>query len=106
MHRGVRRPSENYGATSSMRNGPDVPLAWVIRAAKSSIVSARAPSTPKPLAIETQLRSATLASLMPEGAIVVDDPEQAYFANGIVEDIIAGLSRLGWLSGRNEKTPT
>src|SRR5262249_13207220 len=25
------------------------------------------------------------------------DPEQEYFADGVVEDIIAGLSRIGWL---------
>ena len=25
------------------------------------------------------------------------DPEQEYFADGVVEDIISGLSRIGWL---------
>ena len=52
----------------------------------------------------TLLRRTTASSLPDKPSVAVlpftnlsGDPEQEYFADGMVEDIIAGLSRIKWL---------
>src|SRR5713101_9178907 len=61
-------------------------------AATFEVPDALLPVDPKPLALPDKPSIAVLPFQNMSG-----DPEQDYFADGIVEDIITGLSRFKWL---------
>src|SRR5207244_10151473 len=73
----------------------DEPIrAYEVRAQDEAASSAsnEAPGDPKPLVLPDKPSIAVLPFQNLSG-----DPEQDYFADGLVEDIITGLSRIRWL---------
>jgi adenylate cyclase len=67
--------------------------AWRVRIGPSSSPATKPPTeTAQPLALPDKPSIAVLPFQNMSG-----DPEQEYFADGIVEDIVTGLSRIKWL---------
>ncbi len=77
---------------------------WASRASRTSPAGARLPSRPRQPATEQPATAPTALPLPDKPSIAVlpfanmsGDPEQEYFADGMVEEIITALSRIRWL---------
>ena len=88
----VESALEDMGS-QSLKNIAEPMRAWRVRIGPSSSPATKPPTeTAQPLALPDKPSIAVLPFENMSG-----DPEQEYFADGMVEDIITGLSRAKWL---------
>ena len=88
----VESTLEDMGA-QTLKNIAEPMRAWRVRIGPSSSPATKPPTeTAQPLALPDKPSIAVLPFQNMSG-----DPEQEYFADGIVEDIVTGLSHIRWL---------